>query len=161
MSARTLIQKIKRVFGLSDGTGSDLESESSVEETEVTVERTAETTPAETDSEPSSVSDETESATEDSDQSEPDSPESVSSESKTESPESESSESERADEDSTGTGEPVEKIKGIGPTYRDRLVASGFETVDDVAASDPETVAAAAETSEGRAEDWIKRAQNR
>lgn len=143
MSTRTLIQKIKRVFGLSNDAGSEVESEPSVEETEVTVERTPDTATTETDPEPPSVSDDTEPSAieEDTDQLE--------------------SESKPAEEDSTGTGEPVEKIKGIGPTYRDRLVASGFETVDDVAASDPETVAAAAEASEGRAADWIKRAQNR
>jgi predicted flap endonuclease-1-like 5' DNA nuclease len=60
----------------------------------------------------------------------------------------------------TERGDSVEKIKGIGPTYRDRLEAGGIETIPDLAASEAETVADVAETSEGRASEWIKRAEN-
>jgi polyhydroxyalkanoate synthase len=67
---------------------------------------------------------------------------------------------ETADTDDGGS-ESVETIKGIGPTYRDRLEAAGLGTVADLAASDTETVADAAETSESRAEDWVERAQER
>lgn len=65
------------------------------------------------------------------------------------------------DESPSTTGESVENIKGIGPTYRDRLEASGLGTVAALADSDAETVAEAAETSEGRADEWVKRAKNR
>ncbi|SDJ97715.1 polyhydroxyalkanoate synthase [Halovenus aranensis] len=57
--------------------------------------------------------------------------------------------------------EPVESIKGIGPTYSDRLEANGLGTVAALADSDAKTVAEAAETSEGRASEWVKRAKNR
>jgi len=50
----------------------------------------------------------------------------------------------------------VETIDGIGPTYAERLEAAGFETVDDLAESDPETVAEAAEAPLGRVEDWFE-----
>ncbi|MFC7059362.1 helix-hairpin-helix domain-containing protein [Halovenus salina] len=57
--------------------------------------------------------------------------------------------------------EPVETIKGIGPTYSDRLESNGLGTVAALADSDAETVAEAAQTSEGRASEWVKRARNR
>jgi predicted flap endonuclease-1-like 5' DNA nuclease len=53
----------------------------------------------------------------------------------------------------------VQEIKGIGPTYTERLEAAGIETVADLAASDAATVAEAAEATEGRAADWIERAK--
>jgi polyhydroxyalkanoate synthase len=60
-----------------------------------------------------------------------------------------------------GTSESVEAVKGIGPTYSERLGEAGVETVADLAGADAETVAEAAETSISRAEDWIERARNR
>jgi predicted flap endonuclease-1-like 5' DNA nuclease len=60
-----------------------------------------------------------------------------------------------------GDSPPVEEIKGIGPTYSDRLAAAGIETVADLTGTDPETVAEAAETSRSRAEGWVERARER
>ncbi len=60
-----------------------------------------------------------------------------------------------------GTSESVEAVKGIGPTYSERLDEAGIETVADLAAADAAAVAAAAETSVSRAEDWIERARSR
>jgi len=57
-------------------------------------------------------------------------------------------------------GLSLEEIKGIGPTYADRLGKAGYETVADLAVADAEAVAEAAETGEGRASDWIERAQD-
>ena len=54
----------------------------------------------------------------------------------------------------------VEEIKGIGPTYAERLESIGVETVADLAAADPAEVAAAAQTGESRAGDWVERAQD-
>lgn len=136
MSAKSLIRKLKQLFGHSDRSGSERESgPSATTETEVTVERepeegsqidseTAGTTPADEGGTP------------------PAEPESGS-----ESP-------------SESSGDPVEKIKGIGPTYSDRLESDGIESVADLAASDAETVADIAQTSEGRAAEWVERAKN-
>jgi polyhydroxyalkanoate synthase len=134
MSARSLIQKIKQVVGLSDGSGSESEAgPSTPEETDVTVEREPESADgAEPETEPTTATDENETDTDES-----------------------------ADEIPAEHGESVEKIKGIGPTYRDRLESDGLGTVAKLAESDPEIVAEMAQTSEGRAEEWIKRAKNR
>ncbi|WEL22451.1 poly[(R)-3-hydroxyalkanoate] polymerase subunit PhaC [Halorhabdus sp. BNX81] len=50
----------------------------------------------------------------------------------------------------------VETVDGIGPTYAERLRAAGIETVEDLAASDRETVAELAEAPPGRVEDWFE-----
>jgi predicted flap endonuclease-1-like 5' DNA nuclease len=79
-------------------------------------------------------------------------------------PEESTDEAEPADtepEESTDEAEPsppVEEIKGIGPTYSDRLADVGIETVTDLAGADAEDVAEAADTSLSRAENWIDRA---
>ncbi len=54
----------------------------------------------------------------------------------------------------------VEEIKGIGPTYAERLESVDIETVADLAAANPAEVADAAQTGESRAVDWIERAQD-
>lgn len=134
MSAKSLIRKLKDIFGLSQP---DSEARRSRDGDSVTVEREPDTTSEDavkgtgSDTESSTASPET--ATED------------------------SSTPDETDDES----ESVEVIKGIGPTYRDRLQDSGIETVADLAASDAATVAEAAETSEGRAADWVNRAENR
>jgi polyhydroxyalkanoate synthase len=55
----------------------------------------------------------------------------------------------------------VREIDGIGPTYAERLEATGLRTVVDLAESDVETVAAAADASEGRAANWVEQAADR
>ena len=62
--------------------------------------------------------------------------------------------------DDVGESHSVEEIKGIGPTYAERLEAAGIGTVADLAASDATTVAEAAETGENRAGEWVERAQD-
>lgn len=57
--------------------------------------------------------------------------------------------------------EPVDVIKGIGPTYAERLGEHGIETVTDLADADADAVAEAAQTSQSRVSGWIERAQNR
>lgn len=137
MSAKSLIRKLKDIFGLSEP---DREARRSTDGDSVTVER-----------EPDTSSEDavkgTDSGGTDSDLSADD--------------ETDADETDADETDADEEGEPVEGIKGIGPTYRDRLVENGIETVADLAATDAETVADAAETTEGRAADWVKRAENR
>jgi len=64
-------------------------------------------------------------------------------------------------EETEDTGEPVDEIRGIGPTYSDRLAGVGIESVADLAKEEPAAVAAAAEVSESRAGDWVAQAKNR
>lgn len=134
MSARSLIQKIKQFVGLSDGSGSESEAgPSAPEATDVTVEREPESNDRAAETGNGSTPPTGDAPAEDDN-----------------------------GEGSVGAdGESVEKIKGIGPTYRDRLEASGLGTVAELAASDAETVAEVSQTSEGRAAEWIKRAKNR
>jgi len=55
-----------------------------------------------------------------------------------------------------GNGEaPVETVRGVGPTYADRLAAAGIETVGDLREHDPKLLAAVADTSPARAETWL------
>ena len=55
----------------------------------------------------------------------------------------------------------VGTVKGIGPTYSERLGEASIETVADLASADAEAVADAAEVSVSRAENWIERARSR
>ncbi|PSQ64223.1 MAG: class III poly(R)-hydroxyalkanoic acid synthase subunit PhaC [Halobacteriales archaeon SW_8_66_22] len=55
-----------------------------------------------------------------------------------------------------GNGEaPVETVRGVGPTYADRLAAAGIETVGDLREHDPKLLAAITDTSPVRAETWL------
>lgn len=60
-----------------------------------------------------------------------------------------------------GTDEPTDVIKGIGPTYADRLAEAGVETVADLATSEAESLAEQTEISETRIGNWIERAKHR
>ena len=75
-----------------------------------------------------------------------------------ESAEAESGEPDTAPEPTEDAGESpdVETVDGIGPTYAERLRAAGIETVEDLAAAEPETVAEAAQAPLGRVEDWFE-----
>jgi HEAT repeat protein len=55
--------------------------------------------------------------------------------------------------------EDLEDVDGIGPTYADRLREDGFESLNDLVEADVDEIAEAADTSESRAEDWIKQAE--
>ncbi|MFC5135745.1 MULTISPECIES: helix-hairpin-helix domain-containing protein [Haloferacaceae] len=56
-------------------------------------------------------------------------------------------------------GAPVDRIKGIGPAYGERLSKIGIETVEDLAAADPAEVAEGASIGEKRAVKWVDRAK--
>ncbi|PSP75462.1 hypothetical protein BRC81_15680 [Halobacteriales archaeon QS_1_68_20] len=83
---------------------------------------------------------------------EPEGEESVTEQPEAEEPETEAPEPDAADE-------PTDTIKGIGSTYAERLSAAGIETVSDLAAADPATVAEEADISESRLERWVQRAR--
>jgi len=126
MSARSLLQKIKDVFGLQSGSTESQDGG----DVDVTIEREPESgggaAPPESDGETAVESPADDSASE-----------------------------------PTASDEPVEAIRGIGPTYSDRLAGAGIETVSQLAAADAKTVAEAAETGETKAQNWIDRARNR
>ena len=52
----------------------------------------------------------------------------------------------------------LELIEGLGPTFRERLNEAGIRTIDELAGTDPDTVAEAADVSHERAEEWIEQA---
>jgi predicted flap endonuclease-1-like 5' DNA nuclease len=51
-------------------------------------------------------------------------------------------------------GIPVEDVNGIGPAYAQRLDDAGIETVGDLLAADPETLAASTDLSPKRITRW-------
>ncbi len=57
--------------------------------------------------------------------------------------------------------EPVVEIKGIGPSYADRLGEAGVDTVSDLADADADEVGEATGISPKRIEAWIERARDR
>lgn len=73
----------------------------------------------------------------------------------------ESAEQDKGEPGESDSDEPVDSINGIGPTYAERLEAADIETVGDLAAADPGTVAEAAEAAESRATDWVEQARTR
>lgn len=52
----------------------------------------------------------------------------------------------------------VTDVHGIGPVYATRLEAAGVTTLSDLASSDPDEIANAAEVPLSRAEEWVKAA---
>jgi predicted flap endonuclease-1-like 5' DNA nuclease len=66
-----------------------------------------------------------------------------------------------ADSESEDASEDVRTIKGVGPAYGERLAEVGIETVADLAAADPESLAREADLPESRVEDWVGRAERR
>lgn len=68
---------------------------------------------------------------------------------------------ESSDVDTDAGSDPVDVIDGIGPAYSDRLHSVGIETVADLAAADPQAIAADTDLSPARVERWIDRASNR
>lgn len=147
MSAKSILQKIKQVIGLSGAGNGDAEPAESGR-TEVTIEREPDR-----ESPGTEAGDSTGKATA----------------SGTAGAGSADAAAEQASTDTAadaaeGSGpgsEPTNAIKGIGPTYSERLGEAGIETVADLADADPETVADAAKAGESKAMSWIERANGR
>ena len=59
------------------------------------------------------------------------------------------------------TGESVDVIKGVGPTYATQLADAGIETVAQLADADPEALAEMTDISEKRLTRWVERAKHR
>lgn len=62
-------------------------------------------------------------------------------------------------ESAEASDEPVQTIKGIGPSYAERLADAGVETVADLAAADAVELADETDIGEGRVSGWIERAK--
>ena len=72
-------------------------------------------------------------------------------------------ESDAADSETTPASDPIDAltaIDGVGPTYAERLVAAGVESVADLAAADAGTLADAADIPAGRLETLIETARS-
>ena len=59
----------------------------------------------------------------------------------------------------SGNDEPLDSIKGIGPSYAERLENAGIGSVSELAAADPEALAGETGLSEKRISRWVDRAQ--
>lgn len=68
---------------------------------------------------------------------------------------------ESASDEDLGTDEPIDVIKGIGPTYAERLGDADIETVADLATEDADELAEETEISETRLSGWIEKARHR
>lgn len=58
------------------------------------------------------------------------------------------------------TSDSLESINGLGPTYADRLLTVGIESIEALADANAEAVAEAAEVTEKKATEWIEAAQS-
>jgi len=67
----------------------------------------------------------------------------------------------RADENAEATDRErsVSVIRGVGDTYADRLAEAGIETLEQLRAADPETVAERTGIGQGRVENWVESAR--
>lgn len=54
--------------------------------------------------------------------------------------------------------DPVDTIKGIGPSYAERLGDAGINTVDELANADPATLAEQTGIAESRIQNWVDQA---
>jgi polyhydroxyalkanoate synthase len=68
--------------------------------------------------------------------------------------------SEAESESASGTEALVDALAGVGPTYADRLVDAGFDTVEAIAEADREALSDATEAPTSRVEDWIEQARS-
>jgi polyhydroxyalkanoate synthase len=146
MPVKFVAEVVKGLFGLSEQSTDDAETETSITvERETNGESEAESSEESVDADEHAESGETVEVSADE------------SEESTEVSADESGETVELD-DSEESAEPVDEITGIGPTYSERLADTGIETVADLADADALAVAEAAEVSESRAADWITQA---
>ncbi|EMA51500.1 helix-hairpin-helix domain-containing protein [Halococcus thailandensis] len=66
-----------------------------------------------------------------------------------------------ADPDVDTADHDVDALKGIGPSYAERLGEAGIESVADLADADPETISDEVDVAESRVERWSERAKAR
>jgi predicted flap endonuclease-1-like 5' DNA nuclease len=157
-----LLDILKAAMGLEtrSQTGSTTTTDSPQQDVDVTVEHEPEPDTTSEDAVKGTGEEESEPAaeteTEEQDEAEPE---------QTEADESEAAEAEAEPEDEPETSDlenaddAVDSIKGIGPSYADKLNDAGVETVGDLVSMGAEAIAAESEISEKRAQRWIDRAQ--
>jgi polyhydroxyalkanoate synthase len=70
-----------------------------------------------------------------------------------------------ADDESLTEGDDgdadLETIRGVGPSYADRLHEADVESIADLAAADPPSLAAMLDLGEARVADWVSQARDR
>ena len=64
-----------------------------------------------------------------------------------------------AEREGPGPASLLERIRGIGPVYADRLVDAGIESPEELASTPVEELARAADVSPGRAANWVDRVE--
>ncbi|SHK10137.1 MULTISPECIES: helix-hairpin-helix domain-containing protein [Haladaptatus] len=65
---------------------------------------------------------------------------------------------EGAEMEAEGDGQHLERIDGLGDTYRSRLENAGIDSLEDLASAEPDDVAEAANVPQTRAEGWVEEA---
>lgn len=145
----SLLGKLKSLLGGDDGAADDESRDVSV-----TVEREAGTASSSTDATADST-------TADRTASEPDPTDEPETTEKADEPETAEDTDADTESEPGDDATPVEDIKGVGPTYADRLGEAEINSVEQLANADAETLADKTGISETRLQNWIDQANVR
>jgi predicted flap endonuclease-1-like 5' DNA nuclease len=154
MPVKFIAEVLKGLFGLSETTSDESETETNITVERESGEGSVETSDGEGSVETGGVT--TPDAGESTTTTEPDAVETEEGTAEV----GETVEEAEADTAETESAAPVDEVTGIGPTYSERLADAGIETVVELAGADAADVAEAAEVSESRAADWITQAED-
>jgi hypothetical protein len=61
--------------------------------------------------------------------------------------------------DTDGFDDPLMQLPGLGSTYAKRLRSAGYESVDDLAGADPETLVEETGANDEQAAEWVEQAR--
>jgi predicted flap endonuclease-1-like 5' DNA nuclease len=153
-----LISAIRSVLGIGDSGGRSRDESTG---TNVTVERetdaTSERAVKESDATEVTFDDESGATTEEEPDQSPDEEPGEDAESEPIN-EDDAQDAKTTDEEAIEDEMSVEEIKGIGPTYAERLADAGVHTVSELAAADAAELGSETGAGEGRVATWIERA---